>query len=67
MKIDLSDDFIERIRKYLNRQGMFERPIEHFLEEVVDLCIENDPWSYGDICVHNDDCMYHKSVSEWRE
>jgi len=66
MKITLSDGFIKRLRKHLNKIGR-ATPIEMFIEETVDLNIEAYPWGMGDICVHNEECMHWKSVEDWKK
>ena len=43
MKIDFSDDFIERIKQHLKETGNMQ-PVDFFIEEAVDKCIENYPW-----------------------
>jgi hypothetical protein len=67
MKIDISDEFVERMKKYLINEGRELMPIDGFIEESVDLRIESDPFFTGDICVHCDDCMHHKSVDDWKK
>jgi hypothetical protein len=66
MQIYLPDDLIERVREHFKKTG-WSQPVEMFIEEAVDLSIENYPWSFGDICVHNDECMHWKTVEEWKE
>jgi len=66
MKIDLSDEFLERTRKYIKGREPYVS-VEAFIEDTVDLRMENYPWFVGDICVHNENCMHWKSVEQWRE
>jgi hypothetical protein len=66
MDIYLPDELIERVREHLKKTGLCQ-PIDFFIGEAVDLCIENYPWSFGDVCVHNDECMHCKTVEEWKK
>jgi len=66
MQIYLPDELSERLKEHLKKIGCCQ-PIDMFIEECVDLCIESYPWFTGDICVHNEQCMHWKSVEDWRE
>jgi len=66
MEIYLPDELIERVREHLKKNG-YGLPLDIFIEEAVDSCIENYPWGLGDICVHNGECMHWKSVEDWRK
>ncbi|MDR0322347.1 MAG: ribbon-helix-helix domain-containing protein [Treponema sp.] len=65
MKINLSDELIERVEKHLKETGS-PQSIEALIEEAADQYVESYPWFVGDICVHNDECMHHKSVEDWK-
>ena len=66
MEFFLSDELIERVKEHL-KKTQDGRPMRAFIEEAVDVLIENYPWFPGDICVHCEECMHHKSVEEWKE
>jgi hypothetical protein len=66
MKIDLSDDFMKRLAAY-NEEHEGRISLSALIEDVVDHCIESWPWYTGDICVHNEQCMYWKSAEERRK
>jgi len=66
MEIYLPDGLIEKVREHLKNNG-YCQPVDTFIEEAVDLCIESYPWFTGDICVHNENCMHWKSVEEWKK
>ena len=66
MELNLSEDFLKRAKEYIETKEPFVS-VEALIENVVDSYIENYPWSFGDICVHNDECMHSKSVDDWKE
>ena len=66
MTINLSDEFIERVSEYIKKRECYTT-VEAFIEDTVDLRMENYPWFTGDICVHNENCMHWKSVEDWRK
>jgi hypothetical protein len=66
MKIDLSDDFVERLKAY-NAEYEGRASIASIIEDVVDTHMELWPWSCGDICAHADECMHRKTVEQWKE
>ena len=66
MKIELSNEFIERVRAHLKMLG-YGQSVEAFIEEAADHCIESYPWFIGDICVHNEECMHWKSLGDWKK
>jgi hypothetical protein len=67
MQINVTDEFVERMKKYLREEGRYLMPLEGFIEECVDLLIESNPFGIGDICAHCDECMHHKSVEDWKK
>jgi hypothetical protein len=66
MRIDLSDDFIKRLEAY---NAEYERRVSltAIIEDAVDAYMELWPFGTADVCVHAEDCMHHKTVSEWEE
>jgi hypothetical protein len=66
MELNLSEDFIKRIKKHIETEEPFAT-VEAFIEDTVDSRIENYPWFFGDICVHNEQCMHWKSVGDWKK
>ena len=66
MTINLSDEFIERVSKYIKKRECYAT-VEAFIEDAAVLRMENYPWFTGDICVHNENCMHWKSVEDWRK
>ena len=66
MKIELPDELIKRVKKHLRKQKLWQT-VPSFIEEAVDLHLESYPWFAGDICVHSEKCMHHKSVEKWKE
>ena len=65
MKIDLPDEFLERVKKH-NKEHEGYATAEAFIESAVNSTMEAYPWFTGDICVHNENCMHCKSVEAWR-
>ena len=66
MQINLSDEFFKRAKEH-NEKNELYATVEAFIEDTVDSRIENYPWFFGDICVHNENCMHWKSVEDWKK
>jgi len=66
MEIYLPDELVERLREHLKKNG-YCLPVDTFIEEAIDYRIESHPWGFGDICVHNQECMHWKTVGEWNQ
>jgi len=66
MELNLSEDFLKRVKEHIEKEEPFVS-VEAFIEDTIYHRIENYPWSYGDICVHNDECMHCKTVDEWKK
>ena len=66
MIIDLSDEFLKRVKEHLKEREGYTS-VEAFIEDAVDSRMEVYPWFTGDICVHNENCMHWKSVAAWRK
>ncbi|MDR2942956.1 MAG: hypothetical protein LBV17_10235 [Treponema sp.] len=65
MQITLSDEHLKRIKEHIETKEPFAT-VEAFIEDTVSHRIENYPWFFDDICVHNDECMHSKSVKKWK-
>jgi hypothetical protein len=66
MKIDLSDDCMERLAAY-NAEHEGRTSLSVLIEDVLDAYMELWPFSTADVCVHADECMHHRAVAEWEE
>jgi hypothetical protein len=67
MEIKLNDALVNRLEAHL-RESEDRRPLGFVIEEILDDYIECVPFNApGDICVHNDECMHHKSVYRGKE
>lgn len=67
MEIKINDELAARFKEHLQKIEM-NRPAEFVIEELIEGYIENWPFnSWADICVYGDECMHHKTVSEWKE
>lgn len=65
-EINISDELFERIKEYQKKSEDF-RLADFIVEDAVNSYVDHWPWGHGDICVHNDECMHHKSVAEWED
>ena len=66
MRIDLSDDFVKRLKAY-NTEHEGRTSLSAIIEDAVDAYMELWPFGAADVCVHAEDCMHCKTVSEWKE
>jgi hypothetical protein len=67
MTVELNDKLIERLEAF-KAESQDSRTVTNIIAEMIDICIGCYPFNLpGDICVHNDDCMHHKSIYQWKE
>jgi hypothetical protein len=66
MKIDVSDDFMEKLAAY-NAEHEGRASLSAIIEDAVDAYMGLWPFGTADVCVHADECMHHKTVAEWGE